>query len=168
MIVEHPTLTLVRLDRGGFEIRAETGDPVRARTTGTAWRVDGGPLAQPWRLERRDPVGGGFCLREAAADAELGRTMWLGPPGQLPELRYLLLGDGSLYRIVLRGPADGRYELSGWEVPGPYLTARPGEGGWTIVPQPASGGLTDCLALSLLFAAEILDADAALDPETVS
>jgi hypothetical protein len=77
-------------------------------------------------------------------------------------LRYLLTSDGRLYRIQLCGPRDGRFELSSWETPGAYLTARPEARGWRISPDPASAGLEEIRPLLILFAAEILDSEEAL------
>ena len=69
------------------------------------------------------------------------------------------MGDGRLFRFALRGPRDCRFELSGRETPGAYLTARPQADGWQIEASPASGGIEDLRAISALFAAEILDSE---------
>jgi hypothetical protein len=74
--------------------------------------------------------------------------------------RDLLLSDGRVFRFVLRGPDDARFEVSGWETPGAYLTARPTKRGWRITPEPASAGIHDIRPLLILFAAEILDSEA--------
>ena len=92
-------------------------------------------------------------------ERELGRTLALEGVGHPLELRYFLMGDGRLFRFALRGPVDCRFELSGQETPGAYLTARPQADGWRIEASPASGGIEDLRALSVLFAAEILDAE---------
>jgi len=70
------------------------------------------------------------------------------------------MADGRVYRMHLRGPEDPRYELVGWETSGAYLTARPGAGSWSIVPEPASSGLDEIRPILILVAAEILNAGA--------
>jgi hypothetical protein len=74
-------------------------------------------------------------------------------------LKYLLLDDGRLFRVVLCGPRDGGFELLGWETPGAYLKARPQPRGWSLVPTFACGGLEEIGVLSILFAAEVLVAE---------
>jgi len=74
-------------------------------------------------------------------------------------LRYFLLGDGRLFRLITSGPPPACYDLTGWEASGPYLRVRAHEAGWQIVPTPASGGIDDLLTLAVLLSAEILDAE---------
>jgi hypothetical protein len=66
---------------------------------------------------------------------------------------------------VRRGPREGGFELLGWETPGAYLTAQPASDGWKLAPTAACGGLVDLRAISVLFAAEVLDAEEPLRPE---
>jgi hypothetical protein len=113
-------------------------------------------------LSRGSPVSGGFVLVSADGRSEAGRTTALAGSGRDADLRYLLTSDGRLYRIQLYGPRDGRFELSSWETPGAYLTARPEPRGWRISPDPASAGLEEIRPLLILFAAEILDSEEAL------
>jgi hypothetical protein len=85
--------------------------------------------------------------------------------------KFLLLDDGRLFRIVLRlrlrgSPPDGGFELLGWETPGAYLRAWPEPSGWKLVATAAGGGLTDLQAISILFAAEILNSEEPLRAET--
>ena len=89
--------------------------------------------------------------------------------GREAGLKFLLLDDGRLFRIVLRlsgSPPEGGYELLGWETPGAYLRARPEPSGWKLVATAAGGGLTDLQAISILFAAEILNSEEPLRAET--
>jgi hypothetical protein len=98
-------------------------------------------------------------LVSGADDRELGRTLALDSVGHPEEMRYFLMGDGRLFRFALRGPLDCRFELTGRETPGAYLTARPRRDGWHIEANPASGGIEDLRALTILVAAEILEAE---------
>jgi len=88
--------------------------------------------------------------------------------GRETGLKFLLLDDGRLFRIVLVGLRSGGLELLGWETPGAYLRARPDSSGWKLIPTAACGGLTDLRAISILFAAEILDSEEPLRAETTS
>ncbi len=88
--------------------------------------------------------------------------------GRETGLKFLLLDDGRLFRIVLVGLRSGGLELLGWETPGAYLRARPEPSGWKLIPTAACGGLTDLRAISILFAAEILDSEEPLRAETTS
>ena len=160
MIVGHPAQHLVRRGAGAFVLEHEPGGPsLRADPARGGWDIEGDELAEDWFLRRDEGPGGGFSLRARGVDREVARTLALESVGHQRELRYLLMGDGRLFRIALRGPKDSRFELSGWETPGAYLTARPQAEGWRIEPNPASGGIPDIRALSLLFAAEILDSE---------
>ncbi len=73
--------------------------------------------------------------------------------------RNLLLEDGRLFRILPRGPREAGMELLSWEVPGAYFHARPEPRGFVLVPTVAAGGIADVRVLSLLLAAEVLDAE---------
>ena len=106
-------------------------------------------------------------MLRGAGGAEVGRTMpVVGGEGRAG-LKFLLLDDGRLFRIALRGPRDGGFELLGWETPGAYIIARPEpNNGWSLIPTAACGGLTDLQAISVLMASEILDSEEPLRVET--
>jgi len=72
---------------------------------------------------------------------------------------WLLLEDGRLFRVCLRGPRRCRFELRGWETSGAYFEATPESRGWNIAPMVAGAELRGVTPLLMLFAAEILDAD---------
>jgi hypothetical protein len=150
---------LARHPSGEIALEGETGPPWRLIPTDKEWRVEVGGGSVGWLLRRSRSPGSRFVLVVEADERELGRTLALESVGLPPELRYFLMGDGRLFRFALRGPVDCRFELSGRETPGAYLTARPQSDGWRIEASPASGGIEDLRALSVLFAAEILDAE---------
>lgn len=159
MIALHPPRTLVRNASGEIALESEAGPQWRLVAAGEGWWVDVGDDAGRWLLRPARSRGSRFVLVTERAERELGRTLALEGVGHPPELRYFLMGDGRLFRFALRGPVDCRFELSGRETPGAYLTARPQADGWRIEASPASGGIEDLRALSVLFAAEILDAE---------
>ena len=159
MIAVHPPRTLVRQPSGEIFLDGETGPPWRFVPTGAGWWVEVGEGSGRWLLRPARSRGSRFVLGAEAEERELGRTLALESVGHPLELRYFLMGDGRLFRFALRGPIDCRFELSGRETPGAYLTARPQSDGWRIEASPASGGIEDLRALSVLFAAEILDAE---------
>ena len=64
-----------------------------------------------------------------------------------------------LFRIVRQGVRQTQFELIGWETPGAYLEAIPTESGWTLTATAAGGGIADLSVISILFAAEVLEAD---------
>lgn len=161
-MVAHPDQALSRMSSGGFAIESAAG-AIRAEPSGSGWRIDG--VEGGWTLEQADAIAGGFVLRAAGDRSEAGRTMPLvGASKSGP--RFLLLDDGRLFRISRCGPRDDGFELLGWEVPGAYVRARPRAQGWTLAPTGAAGGLKDINVLSILFAAEILDAEGPLRPVT--
>ncbi len=158
-VFEHAEQHLVRDSSGGFELRTDGGPTVRARSSGNDWRIEG---IEGWAdaTLRRAEDSSGFVL---TLEVGVARTMplvgadWPGSP------RFMLLADGCLYRIALRGPADAGFELVGWESPGAYLVASPTDKGWKIEAMVAATGLDEIRAMSLLFAAEILEAERTLD-----
>jgi len=158
-MVEHEVHSLRRTSAGGLDLATEGGEKLRLQPAPSGLRVEPGSDLEGWLLARGDQPSDGFILLEADGETEAGRTMAQPGAGREPDLRYLLISDGCLYRIKLRGPHDGRYELQGWEAPGAYLTARPGSRGWTITPEPAASGLQEIRPLVILFAAEILDSE---------
>ncbi len=140
---------------------AAAGAPaVRVVPGASGWRIEGDPGMQDWTLRRAEPRIGGFLLVDG--ERELGRTMGAGTDsGAGP--RHLLLEDGRLFRIAWRGRREGALELSGWEAPGAYLRAVPDAGGWRVNATAAGGGIPDIRVLTLLLAAEALDADGPLE-----
>jgi len=159
VIALHPPRTLVRNATGEIALDSEDGPPWRLEPTTAWWWVEFGDGSGRWLLRPARSRGSRFVLDAEPDERELGRTLALECVGHPLELRYFLMGDGRLFRFALRGPIDCRFELSGRETPGAYLTARPNEDGWRIEASPASGGIEDLRALSVLFAAEILDAE---------
>jgi len=153
-LVEVQQHALARLAAGGFCLSSGKRSVLTATPADEGWVVSGAGERQEWRLTQE----GGFVLR-GGDDSERGRTMRFPGIGREVGLSYLLLDDGRLFRIVLRGPRDARFELLGWETPGAYLVARSGNDGWTIEQTPAGVELEDSDALMVLFAAEILASD---------
>ena len=152
---------------GGFEVRAEGYPSLRAKPDEGGWCVGRESGLETWRLERSCDGAPGFVLSQEGV--ERGRTM---PLAGAPEagLRFLLLDDGRLFRILRCGARESWYELLGWETPGPYLEARPvPEGGWRFAATAAGSGLegvADMTALIVLLAAEVLDAEEPLSSRT--
>jgi hypothetical protein len=167
VIVDHPARSLGRRPGGGFAIEAEGLPAVRASATRDGWRIEEPPDLRGWSLRRTEGEAPGFVLlRAGQREAEVGRTMPLVGTGREAGLRFLLLEDGRLFRIVLAGPRRGGFDLLGWETPGAYLTARPRGEAWEIAATVAGRGIPDLTTLSILFAAEILEADAPPHHET--
>lgn len=158
-MIDHPVLDLTRDGRSGFVLRPEGGPPIRVRPRGDDWEVTADSPTPLAVLRRSEGSPGPFRLLESASGSELGRTLSLDGAAQRRELRYLLLGDGRLFRLRASVPAQAGFDLTGWVTPGAYLKARVHDAGWRLLPTPASGGIDDLLTLVLLFAAEILDAD---------
>ena len=157
--VDHVVRRVVRLPDGGFVLEAGAQSHRVVAAEG-GWVVESDDELEGWSLRRaRTP---GFVLRDKGGDREVARTMPLVGTESEASLRFLLLEDGRLFRIVLRGPRDGRYELTGWETAGAYLTARPLAEGWSLEPTSACGGLDEIRVLCLMLAVEVLDAETAL------
>ncbi len=164
---DHSQGLLTRLPSGGFEIRV-TGQPaIRVGPSGSGWLVDGVEDLQGGFLQRGGADEDGFVLRTSDGSDEVARTMPLVGGGSESGLKFLLLSDGRLFRIVPGSSRDGGFELLGWEMPGAYLKARPGQNEWKLVPTAAGGGLSDLRVISILFAAEILDSEEPLRAETL-
>ena len=161
--VDHAACRVIRHPDGGYVL--ETGGrAIRVAPGDGGWVVKGDDDFDGWSLRRASTPG--FVLHSKGGSAEAARSM---PPlgtGAEAGLRFLLLEDGRLYRIVLRGPRDGVYELTGWETTGAYLTARPETEGWSLEPTTACGGLNEIRVLCLMLAAEVLDADGAMGTRT--
>ncbi|HXV77073.1 MAG TPA: hypothetical protein VD788_12220 [Candidatus Polarisedimenticolaceae bacterium] len=150
---------MTRVGPSSFVLDCPGRPALRIEPYAGRWRAAAGGTASGWVLERTGDENGPFRLFDGDGGTELGCTSSLGGAAQRRELRYLLMGDGRLFRLSPRGPAEAGYDLSGWETPGAYLTARALEGGWQILPTPASGGIDDLLAVVVLLSAEILDAE---------
>lgn len=159
--------TIERGADGTVRVRIDGDDSIQLTPVARGWRVRG--LGEPgdWRAERVDGEPGGFRLRsdDDADDEAACTTRMPRSTGEPAEGRHVLLADGRLFRLVERGGLDPRFELLSWEVPGPYLVARPATGGrgWTIEPQPSGGALGDLRALWILMAMEILDSEEPLE-----
>jgi hypothetical protein len=135
-------------------------EQTRVRPEGTGFRVQGADGEPAGSLSA---VDGGFVLVDEAG-SEIGRTSAIVGAREAGT-RFLLLEDGRLFRIGLRRPREGVFELSSWEAPGAYLEAHPRPGGWELSPTVAGGCLPDIRVLCVLLAAELLAAEEALqDP----
>jgi hypothetical protein len=156
LIVDHPDWALSRPAGGGLRLEPAGRAPMELLPDGDGWAIEVDGEDGTWRVRAEAPHG--FVL-VAGDGRELGRTQGLPGVGDEANLSFLLLEDGRLFRVVLRGPRDGRFELLGWETPGAYLVARPGDARWTISPTAACGGLSDLRAILILFAAEIVAAE---------
>ena len=155
----HPEQTIDRPAEGGFVITPRDGRPIRALPAEGGLRIEGPAPAGGCRLAHGDGPGARFVLLAEDGRAEIGRTTALQGANGTEGERNLVMADGRAYRLLLRGPADARFELLGWEAPGAYLTARPGPRGWTVIPQPAASGLREIGPLLVLLAAEILESE---------
>ena len=165
----HPERRVERLAAGGFEIRSPQGGPTRAVPGEGGLRIDGPAPVGGCRLVRGRGPGARFILLAADGRTEIGRSAALHATEGAEGERNLVMEDGRTYRLLLRGPAETKFELLGWETPGAYLTARPGPKGWTLTPQPAASGLRELGPLLVLLAAEILESEEggrASGPET--
>lgn len=161
MSVDHPAVVAVPQGGGAFALEPEGGRTgrilVQPESDG-GFRVEGQGIEASWRMLRDDGPNGGFVVLAPEAGRELGRSVGQGRLGLRREMRYVLLGDGSLFRVAPAGSGAGGFDVSGYETEGPYLTARLEPGGWRIAPTPACYGLEDLRVLSVLVAAEILAA----------
>jgi len=158
-IVDHPDRFVTRSPGGGFEIEAAGEPPIRVEPSTDGWLVRGQDAAPRWVLGRAGEEGGGLVLIETETRTEAGRTMPLVGVDREAGPSFLLLKDGRLFRMIMRGPRRAGYELLGWETPGAYLVARPMTKGWHIEATPAGGGIVDIAVITILFAAEILDCE---------
>ena len=152
---EHWQRRLINVETGGFRLECSRGATIQVTPQRDALTVSGGTVVHGWcirdedegfRLERDDGKVAGQSLRARVAEG-------------LDAAVSLLLDDGRLFRIVLRGPRDARYELTGWETPGAYFEARPADDGWTIAATVAGTAMEDVEPLILLFAAEIVHSE---------
>lgn len=148
-------------EEGGFRLELGATAALSVRPGPAGWQVQGG-VAEGWRLLRQRDGSDGFVLCRNGEDDEAGRTMRHPGSGSEAGLSYLLLDDGRLFRVVLRGPREARFELLGWETPGAYLVARPERVGWSIGPTAAGECLERTESMLILFAAEVLASDGGL------
>ncbi len=142
---------------GGFLLRDDGAWRIEAVANGEAWTFRGPPPLAGLALFRSANAAG-FVLGGAGGrdeQAARGRTFGGREPSG-PE-RWLLLDDGSAWRLVLRGPRAARWELSGWETLGPYLLVRPADeaGAWEVERTVAGLSLPRAEELLVLAAAEI-------------
>ena len=84
---------------------------------------------------------------EPTGERELGRVSADGTS--------ILLADGRLFRVAVRGLSPPRIEVARWDVPGPYVVARTGETGWKLERTPAGEALEGCETLERLLEAAI-------------
>ncbi len=141
-----------RIDRGGDEA------PLVADPDGEGWEVRQGPGQPLFRLSRDRSYPGGLVLRGGEAGEAVRTTREAG--GEGPPSTLLAPG-GRLFRVVRRGAGVTRFELTGWEVPGAYLVARPDESGFEIARTDAGLALDLAAEILILFAAEIVEAASA-------
>jgi hypothetical protein len=151
---DHPEQLLTRRPAGGFTLESTSEKTIVVLPQGADRRVEGPEAVRGCLLIRSvDPPG--FVLRRSEDDSEVGRTQSAAEAASL-----VLLEDARVFRIMLRGAREPRFELTGWETPGAYLVARPEQDHWRISPRPACGGMSDITVLSVLFAAEIVESEA--------
>jgi len=163
-VIDHPEQNLERLGTSGFCLTAASVESIRVVAEAEGWKVSGRGL-EGWKLGRDAEGLGRFRLEQPGSDGSVAWTMAWPGEGRDSVGCCLLLRDGRLFRLLLRGPRDPRFELLGWETPGAYLVVRPAGAGWSIRPEPACGGLEDLREILILISAEILDADADQDSE---
>jgi hypothetical protein len=158
-LTEHATRILVRRPDGGFTLSSPDSPEIRVVANDQGWGVEGPEPVHGCGLTRGKSPAERYVLRAADGETEAGRSSTLQGTGTAGAGPDLVMDDGRVYRVVLRGPADARFELLGWEASGAYLTARPGPQGWAITPEPAASGLPEIRPLLILFAAEVLHAE---------
>jgi hypothetical protein len=153
-----PLVLLYGTPDGTLCLTDERGWRLTAAPTAEGYVVERQKDAPGWVLEEDRSGAGGFILRDGSGgeSAELGRTTRSAGPGEGVSPASLLLGDGRLFRIVLRDPMKARFELVGWEADGAYLVARGGDDGWRITRTPAGSEMKAGSETLLLFGAEIL------------
>ena len=94
-----------------------------------------------------EPGGKVLVVAGPDGDVELGRVSGDGTS--------ILLADGRLFRVEVRGVSRPCVEVARWDVPGPYVIARAGEAGWNLERTPAGEALPGCETLELLVTAAI-------------
>lgn len=78
----------------------------------------------------------------------------------MAETTYLMQQDGRLFRCAQRGLRAVRMELTDWETGAPFLAAEAVEGGWDVTVGPAGAQLESLVQVALLWAVELIEADA--------
>jgi hypothetical protein len=94
-----------------------------------------------------DPGETVLVVSEPSGERELGRVSKDGSS--------IVLSDGRLFRVSVRGVRAPRIEVARWDVSGPYLVAMPRGDGWAIERTPAGEALAGCDTLELLTTAAI-------------
>ncbi len=146
---------------GGFRIDRGSGEAaLAADRRGDGWEVRQDPAGPRFTLSRDAAFPGGILLRGSGEGAFARTTREAGGSGPPSSL---LAPDGRLFRIVRRGASTTRFELTGWEVAGAYLVARPDESGFEIARTDSGRELDLAAEILILFAAEIVEAVSA-DP----
>jgi len=139
---------------GALRLRADSGAAVELLPEAGGYRVT---RADDAPLSLVPTTGESVGYRLLDGSRELGRTTLLDPEAGPTAPAYMLLDDGRLFRVVLREPADPRYELWSWEAPASYLAARPRPGGhWRLVPTEAGEELEGWDRILPLLVATIL------------
>jgi len=149
-------MRLATTREGGFRIDPGGGAAALvAVPAGEGWEVRQGPSGTRWSLLRDRSFPGGFVLRDGVGE-ESGRTTRESDGEGLPV--SLLAPDGRLFRVRRRVAGVAQFELSGWEVRGAYLTARPVGDAFAIERTDAGRELPVAAEVLVLFAASIVDA----------
>lgn len=107
---------------------------------------------------RRSSDASGWSLLDAEGELA-GSASSNEPLGERGGVYYFLLVDGRSFRLAPSGTRAGGFELTGWDLPGPYLIARPDPVGWSFETQPAGRGLEALRSLVFLVATRIVDAE---------
>ncbi len=148
---------LTAAEGGGFRLSSSEGEEWDVRPAPGGWSVSSGPGGPEWKLKWEPGWAGGHVLEGPSPEGpvELGRTSRLTGEAGASADAFLLMGDGRVFRVRTLATRDPRVELTGWEVPGAYLTAGAEDGGWRIERTVAGSALTGAAHLLVLFAAEI-------------
>lgn len=143
---------------GSFRLELVGSGIVTARPVAGGYLL-GGAETEGCRLEAPSDGSCGFVLirDEEGTQEEIGRTTRDEGPGVQPV--DLLLQDGRMFRWTIRGARRPRFELSGWEVPGAYIEAIPGDGGWILRRTVAGNELEAPTSLFILLGAELAHAE---------
>ena len=145
------TILAPRLD-GSF--RWTDGDRATevVRTPG-GFRIDAG-AGTGWTIEDRRGDDRGYVLWDERRGERRCAARTSRPPG-FEAAPTLLLEDGRLFRIRIRGLAPPRVEMHGDAVVGAYLEATLATIGWEIVTTPAGESLGAPPEALWLFGAEL-------------
>jgi hypothetical protein len=144
---------------GVVHVLADDHEKTAMHPEGDGFRLTGSGSSPERRIVPARDTAGGFLLvrRDGAAEVELGRSTPLEDEVEESAPTYLLLDDGRLFRLLLRGPEDPRYELCCWESTAPYLEARRVSAtDWSLVPTLAGRELTGWDVILPLVATTVL------------